>query len=136
MQDEATLRTRAEELATVPWHHSIRLFPDLLIKGSKSEALLAAERAAILDPLALDGRSVLDIGSWNGYLLPLLVMAAGGMPQELWTLPLGVQQFSTQYSQDTGAVLAYTSLSMVPALVFFLAAERRIVGGLTGAVKG
>lgn len=67
MHDEATLRTRAEELATVPWHHSIRLFPDLLIKGSKSEALLAAERAAILDPLALDGRTVLDIGSWNGY---------------------------------------------------------------------
>lgn len=76
------------------------------------------------------------IGSWNAYLLPLLVLAAGGMPQELWTLPLGVQQFSTQYSADTGAVLAYTSLSMLPALAFFLAAEKRIVGGLTGAVKG
>lgn len=76
------------------------------------------------------------LGSWNGYLLPLLVMAAGGMPQDLWTLPLGVQQFSTQYSQNTGAVLAYTSLSMLPALAFFLVAERRIVGGLTGAVKG
>ena len=76
------------------------------------------------------------IGSWNAYLLPLLILAAGGMPQDLWTLPLGVQQFSTQFSQDTGAVLAYTSLAMVPALVFFLGAERRIVGGLTGAVKG
>jgi len=76
------------------------------------------------------------IGSWNAYLLPLLLLATGGVPQELWTLPLGVQQFSTQYSQDTGAVLAYTSLAMIPALVFFLGAERRIVGGLTGAVKG
>jgi raffinose/stachyose/melibiose transport system permease protein len=76
------------------------------------------------------------LGSWNGYLLPLLVMAAGGMPQELWTLPLGVQQFSTQYSQDTGAVLAYTSLAMLPALAVFLFAEKRIVGGLAGAVKG
>jgi raffinose/stachyose/melibiose transport system permease protein len=76
------------------------------------------------------------IGSWNAYLLPLLVLAAGGMPQDLWTLPLGVQQFSTQYSADTGAVLAYTSLSMLPALAFFLFAEKRIVGGLTGAVKG
>jgi raffinose/stachyose/melibiose transport system permease protein len=94
----------------------------------------------IVLPLSLPGLITVGVlaflGSWNGYLLPLLVMAAGGMPQELWTLPLGVQQFSTQYSQDTGAVLAYTSLSMVPALVFFLAAERRIVGGLTGAVKG
>lgn len=76
------------------------------------------------------------IGSWNAYLLPLLILAAGGMPQDLWTLPLGVQQFSTQYSADTGAVLAYTSLSMIPALAFFLLAEKRIVGGLTGAVKG
>jgi raffinose/stachyose/melibiose transport system permease protein len=92
--------------------------------------------------LPLSGPGVVTVGvlafiaSWNAYLLPLLVMAAGGMPQELWTLPLGVQQFSTQYSADTGAVLAYTSLSMLPALAFFLFAERRIVGGLTGAVKG
>ena len=33
-------------------------------------------------------------------------------------------------------MLAYTSLAMIPALVFFLLAEKRIVGGLTGAVKG
>jgi raffinose/stachyose/melibiose transport system permease protein len=76
------------------------------------------------------------IASWNAYLLPLLILGAGGMPQGLWPLPLGVQQFSTQYSADTGAVLAYTSLSMIPALAFFLFAEKRIVGGLTGAVKG
>lgn len=76
------------------------------------------------------------IGSWNAYLLPLLVIAAGGVPPDLWPLPLGAQQFSTQYSQDTGGVLAYTSLAMMPALAFFLIAEKRIVGGLTGAVKG
>ena len=76
------------------------------------------------------------VGSWNGYLLPLLVISTGSLPQEFWPLPLGVTQFSTQYSQDTGAVLAYTSLAMIPALVFFLAMEKQIVGGLTGAVKG
>lgn len=94
----------------------------------------------IVLPLSLPGLITVGVlaflGSWNAYLLPLLVLGAGGMPQDLWTLPLGVQQFSTQYSQDTGAVLAYTSLAMLPALVFFLAAERRIVGGLSGAVKG
>jgi len=94
----------------------------------------------IVLPLSVPGLVTVGVlaflNSWNAYLLPLLVMAAGGMPQELWTLPLGVQQFSTQYSQDTGAVMAYTSLAMLPALIFFLAAERRIVGGLTGAVKG
>lgn len=94
----------------------------------------------ILLPLSVPGLVTVGvlafIGSWNAYLLPLLILGAGGMPQDLWPLPLGVQQFSTQYSADTGAVLAYTSLSMLPALAFFLLAEKRIVGGLSGAVKG
>ena len=72
------------------------------------------------------------VGSWNGFLLPLLVLS----DPSTYTLPLGVQNFSTAYSQDTAAVLAFTSLAMLPALVFFTLAERRIIGGLQGAVKG
>ena len=56
---------------------------------------------------------------------------------EAQTLPLGVSNYSTQYSQDTAGVLAFTTLAMIPALVFYLIAERQIVGGLaSGAVKG
>ncbi|GAT73665.1 ABC transporter permease [Microbacterium sp. HM58-2] len=72
------------------------------------------------------------IGSWNGYLLPLFILN----DDAAFTLPLGVQSFASQYSVDTAKVLAFTSLSMIPALVFFSLFERRIVGGLTGAVKG
>ena len=94
----------------------------------------------ILLPLATPGLVTVGVlafvGSWNAYLLPLFVLGAGGTDPSGYTLPLGVQQFSTQYSADTAGVLAFTSLAMIPALVFFLFAERRIVGGLTGAVKG
>jgi raffinose/stachyose/melibiose transport system permease protein len=73
------------------------------------------------------------VTSWNAFLLPLIVLNS----PDLWTLPLGVQNFSTQYSSDTARVLAFTSLSMVPALVFYVIAERQIVSGLaSGAVKG
>ena len=72
------------------------------------------------------------VGSWNAYLLPLLILNDPATQ----TLPLGVATFSTQYSQDTAGVLAFTSLAMVPALVFFLAMQKRIVNGLQGAVKG
>jgi raffinose/stachyose/melibiose transport system permease protein len=72
------------------------------------------------------------IASWNSYLLPLFILNNA----DSYTLPLGVQSFASQYSVDTAKVLAFTSLSMVPALVFFSLFERRIVGGLTGAVKG
>jgi raffinose/stachyose/melibiose transport system permease protein len=72
------------------------------------------------------------IASWNGYMLPLFILN----DESTYTLPLGVQAFASQYSVDTARVLAFTSLSMIPALIFFSAFERRIVGGLTGAVKG
>ncbi|HEY9458453.1 MAG TPA: carbohydrate ABC transporter permease [Gaiella sp.] len=72
------------------------------------------------------------ITSWNNFILPLLVLT----DPSKWTLPLGVAQYSSEHSADTAAILAFTTLSMVPALLFFLAAQRRIVGGLSGAVKG
>jgi len=72
------------------------------------------------------------VSSWNSYMLPLYVI---NDPAK-YTLPLGVQSFATAHSVDTAQVLAFTSLSMLPALVFFSLFERRIVGGLTGAVKG
>jgi raffinose/stachyose/melibiose transport system permease protein len=73
------------------------------------------------------------VASWNAFLLPLVVLS----DPDMWTLPLGVTNFSTQYSSDTARVLAFTSLSMVPALVFYVIAERQIVGGLaSGALKG
>ncbi|WP_182111605.1 MULTISPECIES: carbohydrate ABC transporter permease [unclassified Actinotalea] len=72
------------------------------------------------------------IASWNSYMLPLFILN----DENSYTLPLGVQAFAAQYSVDTARVLAFTSLSMIPALIFFSLFERRIVGGLTGAVKG
>ena len=54
-----------------------------------------------------------------------------------YTLPLGVQQFQGQYLTDWARVLAYVTLALVPAVAFYLVAERHIVAGLTtGSVKG
>jgi len=72
------------------------------------------------------------VASWNSFLLPLLVLQS----DSLQTLPLGVQNFSAEHSQDTAGILAFTSLAMLPALLFFSIAERKIVNGLQGAVKG
>ena len=73
------------------------------------------------------------VSSWNQFLLPLVMLSS----ESNWTLPLGVTNFSTQYTTDTARILAYTSLALIPALAFYLVAERQLVGGLTsGAVKG
>jgi len=106
------------------------------------------EEAAIMDGVSrigffyrivvpLSGPGVVTVGvlafvaSWNAYLLPLLLLQG-----DQKTLPLGVADYSSQYSSDTAGVFAFTTLAMIPALVFFLAMQRRIVGGLQGAVKG
>lgn len=83
---------------------------------------------------ALGTVSVLAVvGSWNNYLLPLIVFN----DSKWWTLPLGVQQFQSQYSSDTARILAYVTLAMVPSLVFYAIAERQLIGGLTnGITKG
>lgn len=71
------------------------------------------------------------VGSWNAYLLPLLLLQ-----DDMRTLPLGVADYSTEHSADTAGVLAFTTLAMIPALLLFLTMQRRIVSGLQGAVKG
>ena len=71
------------------------------------------------------------VESWNAYLLPLLLLQGSNR-----TLPLGVADYSTEYSADIAGVYAFTSLAMIPALVLFLVMQRRIVNGLQGAVKG
>ena len=71
------------------------------------------------------------VGSWNAYLLPLLLLQG-----DMKTLPLGVADYSSEHASDTAGVFAFTTLAMIPALVFFLVMQKRIVGGLQGAVKG
>jgi raffinose/stachyose/melibiose transport system permease protein len=83
---------------------------------------------------ALATVSVLAIvTTWNAFILPLVVLNSA----DQWTLPLGVMNFASTYSSDAARTLAFTVVSLIPALIFYLIAERHIVGGLTsGAVKG
>ncbi|MFC7406849.1 carbohydrate ABC transporter permease [Georgenia alba] len=115
----------------------LRAIPDEL---EEAAAIDGASRLGfffrMVVPLSLPGVITTGIlafvASWNAYLLPLFILNDAAN----YTLPLGVQVFASQYSVDTARVLAFTALSMIPALIFFSLFERRIVGGLTGAVKG
>jgi len=73
------------------------------------------------------------IVSWNDLLTPLVLLNS----DKLWTLPLGTMQFQGQYSSDLALTAAFVTLSALPAILFYLFAERQIVAGLTaGALKG
>jgi raffinose/stachyose/melibiose transport system permease protein len=73
------------------------------------------------------------IVSWNDLLTPLVILDKDSR----WTLPLGTMQFQGQYSSDLALIAAFVTLSALPAIIFYLFAERQIVAGLTaGALKG
>ncbi|MCC6802363.1 MAG: carbohydrate ABC transporter permease [Anaerolineae bacterium] len=73
------------------------------------------------------------IASWNEYFLPLLVLN----DDSLWPLPLGIMQFQGQYGTDYARIMAYVTLLIIPAVLFYLFAEKYIVTGLTGGeLKG
>ena len=73
------------------------------------------------------------VASWNGYLLPLVVLDSES--RYPWTL--GLMAYQGQYSTSWQLVLAFITLTILPAIVMFLLAQRYIVAGLTaGAVKG
>jgi raffinose/stachyose/melibiose transport system permease protein len=73
------------------------------------------------------------VQSWNNFLLPLIMLNS----RDGFTWPLGMMQFRGEYLVEWNRTLAFISLTLLPAIVFFLAAQRYIVAGLTGgAVKG
>ena len=73
------------------------------------------------------------ISSWNSFLPPLILLNS----QEKYTWPLGIMQFQGEFMTDWPKILAYLTLTILPAIAFFLLAQRYIISGLTGgAVKG
>jgi tRNA (mo5U34)-methyltransferase len=60
----STLQSRVTGLR---WHHSIDLGGGLVTPGGKSLSLCTGEASLIFDRVDLNGRTVLDIGAWNGF---------------------------------------------------------------------
>lgn len=73
------------------------------------------------------------ITAWNEYFYAFVFMT----DVQNYTLPVWLASFRTNFGTDWGATMAASTLFTLPVLVFFLAVQGRMVGGLTtGAVKG
>ena len=71
--------------------------------------------------------------SWNNFLLPLVILNS----ESKYPWPLGMMVYQGEYSTNWPLVLAFVTLTILPAILMFLLAQRHIVSGLTaGAVKG
>ncbi len=66
------------------------------------------------------------VGSWNNFLLPLLV---ANLPH-LWTLQLGIVEFQSQYATQWPLLMACSVLITIPVAVLFLIFQRWFVRGI------
>ncbi len=108
------------------------------------------EEAALLDgasrfqvftrivlPLSKPGLAAVGIftfiHAWNEFLYALVLLSS----EKKVTLPVGIFRLLGAEAVDWGAILAATTMMVLPVLLVFMAFERHLVGGLTaGATKG
>ncbi len=70
--------------------------------------------------------------SWNSYILPLILINS----EEMYPWPLGMMVYQGEYATDWQLVLAFITLTILPTIIVFFAAQRHIIAGLTaGAIK-
>ncbi len=84
-------------------------------------------------PILATVATIAFVQSWNAYLLPLVMLNNDAM----YPWPLGVMRYQGEYLSDWNLILAFITLTILPTVVTFFAAQKHIVAGLTaGAVKG
>jgi raffinose/stachyose/melibiose transport system permease protein len=118
--------------------NAFRQIPDELVEAALVDgASYTRIFWSIILPLSMPILSTVAIitfvTSWNNYLLPLVVLNSPGQ----YTWPLGLMEYQGLWSTDWPKILTYITVTITPAIVVFLTAQRYIVAGLTaGAVKG
>jgi len=74
------------------------------------------------------------IGTWNDYLWPLIMLRS----LDMYTVLLAITAFpAPQFRTPWGAVMAATTISVLPLIILFLFFQRRIVSGImVGSIRG
>lgn len=72
------------------------------------------------------------VGSWNSYILPLIMLNS----DSIYPWPLGIMVYRGEFGTQWQLVLAFITLTILPTIIVFFLAQKHIIAGLTaGAVK-
>ncbi len=124
-------------------------FTTILMSGFISNIPKELEEAAAVDgctklqairyvllPLALPGIVATGvftfIYTWNEFLLALMLTNE----QTRFTLPVGLSFMMGEFNVNYGALAAGSVIALVPAVILFAYAQKHLVSGMGGAVKG
>lgn len=76
---------------------------------------------------------ILDfVATWNEFAMALVILQS----KTMWTLPLGLMSFQSQFSSNYGELNSAIVMTVLPAVIVYLIFQRYFVSGLTsGAIK-
>ena len=87
----------------------------------------------LLMPVLVTEAILSFLGAWNNFIMPLYYLNNSAN----WPMTLSVYNFFGQWQQNWNLVSADVLMTILPAIVVYLAAQRYILSGMTiGAVKG
>ena len=105
-----------------------------IIDGCTKPAIFFRIIFPILKPITMTVIILNGIWIWNDYLLPLMVLGAGGSIQ---TLPLAVAGFVGSFVRRWDLILTTTLMAMLPIVIVFLLLQKHIIKGMVeGSIKG
>lgn len=124
-------------------------FTTVLMSGFISNIPKELEEAAAIDgctkfqalrhvilPLLLPGIVACGIFTfiytWNEFLLALMLTNN----QDKFTLPVGLSFMMSEFNVNYGALAAGSVIALVPAVILFAYAQKHLVSGMGGAIKG
>jgi raffinose/stachyose/melibiose transport system permease protein len=91
----------------------------------------------IMLPLSVPALSTVAIYTfifvWNEFVFALVLLSS----RSNLTLPLGLMQFSGEYSINVPGIMSAVTLASMPIILFYLVMQERVVAGMVaGAIKG
>ena len=100
--------------------------------GASSWQVLWRIYVPISTPAILSAATLTTVWTWNGYIIPLIMLPSTRKA----TLPLGLALFMGAHNVDIPMIMAGALVTAAPMLILFVLFQRHLVRGLTqGVVK-
>jgi raffinose/stachyose/melibiose transport system permease protein len=125
-------------LAVFLYHGFVKTIPKELdecafIDGASASRTFFQIIFPLLQPVTVSVIVINAMWMWNDFLLPLLILSGS---KQSYTLQLAAYNFFGLYKVEWNYAMAGVLLTLIPAVVFYLALQKHIIKGMTaGAVK-
>lgn len=103
------------------------------IDGSNFSKTMFGIILPVCKPILVTVAIINVFSCWNEFSFALILI----QKRALYTVPLGLKQFTGQFTSDYPKMMAAMLITMAPIVVFYFVFSKQIIKGMVaGAVKG